>query len=164
MRHGIELRDSMVVERPYSITDGRKACELLLSRDIPPPTAIICGNDVLAQGALLECTAKGMEIPRDISVVGFDNLEFAIHSNPPLTTINVPAEEMGANAAGYILGKLSGDEVTMHNSVEVQLILRDSSAPPKDTDPVAGASKPGIRQLHSPGTVPNSGNRQSSGD
>ncbi|MEO1018518.1 MAG: substrate-binding domain-containing protein [Pseudomonadota bacterium] len=131
LRHGVELRDSMVAERAYSISDGRNACELLFSRNNPPPTAIICGNDVLALGALIECTAKGMDIPGDTSVVGFDNLEFATHSNPPLTTIDVPAEQMGADAAGYALGVLSGDEVNMHNSVEVQMILRNSSAPPK---------------------------------
>ncbi len=143
--HGITLRDSMIVERPYSISDGRKACRLLLSRDIPPPTAIICGNDVLALGALIECTARGMEVPGDISVAGFDNLEFAMHSNPPLTTINVPAEEMGVNAAGYILGELNGDEVALHTSVEVQLILRNSSAPPKNHDPVPDAKGPDIQ-------------------
>ena len=73
----------MVAESPYSISNGRRACALLLSRENPPPTAMICGNDVLALGALIECTAKGMEIPGDISVVGFDNLEYAMHSNPP---------------------------------------------------------------------------------
>ncbi len=130
-KHGIDLPDSMVAESPYSIASGRRACALLLSRDGAQPTAIICGNDVLALGALIECTAKGMEIPGDISVVGFDNLEYAMHSNPPLTTIDVPAEEMGADAADYILGKLSGSEVATHVSVEVQLILRNSSAPPK---------------------------------
>ena len=151
LRHGIELRNSMVAERPYSISDGRKACELLLSRNIPPPTAIICGNDVLALGALLECTATGMEVPGDISVVGFDNLEFAMHSNPPLTTINVPAEEMGASAANHILGELSGDEGTRHTSVEVQLILRNSSAPPQG--PVSGTNRRSKSQLPSPATI-----------
>ncbi|MDE0113451.1 MAG: substrate-binding domain-containing protein, partial [Albidovulum sp.] len=131
LRQGIELPDSMVAERPYSISNGRRACALLLSRGNPRPTAIICGNDVLALGALIECAAKGMEIPGDISVVGFDNLEYAAHSNPPLTTVDVPAEEMGADAAGYILGKLNGNEVATHVFVEVQLILRNSSAPPK---------------------------------
>ena len=130
-RHGIELPDSMVAECPYSISNGRRACALLLSRENPPPTAVICGNDVLALGALIECTAKGMAIPGDISVVGFDNLEYATHSNPPLTTVDVPAEAMGADAAGYILGKLGGSEVAKHMLVEVQLILRNSSAPPK---------------------------------
>ncbi len=135
LKHGIRLDESMVVECPYSISDGRRACKLLLSRDMPPPTAIIGGNDVLALGALIECTAMGMTVPDDISVAGFDNLEFAMHANPPLTTISVPAEEMGVAAASYILGELNGDEVAMHNSVEVQLILRHSSAPPKAADP-----------------------------
>lgn len=129
-QHGVVLSDKMIEERTYSISAGRKACALLLSRNDPRPTAIICGNDVLAMGALIECNAQGLDVPNDVSVVGFDNLELSVHSNPPLTTIDVPAEEMGASAADYILGKLSGFDVTPHTSVEVQLILRNSSAPP----------------------------------
>lgn len=129
-RHNVTLDDRMVIESPYSISDGKKACALLLSRDASRPTAIICGNDILALGALVECEARGLAVPGDISIVGFDNIEFATHSNPPLTTIDVPAGDMGIAAADYILGKLGGDEVAMHNSVEVKLILRSSSAPP----------------------------------
>lgn len=132
MRNSIELTESMIVESPYSISDGRKACALHLLRENPRPTAIICGNDVLALGALIECQTRGLDVPSDISVVGFDNLEFSMHSNPPLTTIDIPAEEMGSNAAKYILEKLSGTEVPRHNPVDIQLILRDSSAPPKN--------------------------------
>lgn len=130
-RSGIQLLPSMIVECPYSISDGRKACAQFLSRKSPRPTAIICGNDVLALGALIECGARGLGVPSDISVVGFDNLEISVHSNPPLTTIDVPAEEMGADAAEYVLKKLNGVDVPRHNPVDVQLILRDSSAPPK---------------------------------
>ena len=121
----------MVAERPYSIEEGRKACALILSRDRPPATAIICGNDILALGALIECTSRGMDVPGDISIVGFDNIEFSSHFHPSLTTIDVPAEEMGKNAAAYILGRLNGEDVVPHNSVEVQMILRNSTAPPK---------------------------------
>lgn len=131
LNHGIELHDSMLVEQPYSISDGRKGCALLLSRDGPQPTAMICGNDVLAIGALLECAESGLSVPGDISIVGFDNLEFAMHANPPLTTIEVPAEDMGMGAASYLLSKLMGNEVPLHHSVDVQLILRNSTAPPK---------------------------------
>ncbi len=130
LRNSIDLRESMIAECPYSISDGRKACALLLSRNDPEPTAIVCGNDVLALGALVECNARGFKVPDDISIVGFDNLEFSMHSNPPLTTIDVPAEEMGIAAAAYILGNLSGETVSPHNPVEVELILRGSSAPP----------------------------------
>ncbi len=128
-RHSIELPDAMVAESAYSIYDGRKACALLLSRNDPPPTAIVCGNDILALGALAECQARGLRVPQEVSVVGFDNIEFSAHASPPLTTIDVPAEEMGKSAASFVLGRLGGDDVTLHNPVEVELILRGSSAP-----------------------------------
>jgi LacI family transcriptional regulator len=129
LKHGIELPDAMVAESPYSINDGRKACARLLSRNHPRPTAIICGNDILALGALAECQARGLKVPDAVSVVGFDNLEFSMHSNPPLTTVDVPAEEMGFLAASHILGSLSGEAVSLHTPVEVEIILRRSSAP-----------------------------------
>lgn len=137
-RHGIDLPRSLVTESPYAISEGRRACALLLSRSAPRPTAIICGNDVLAQGALVECQAHGLQVPGDISIVGFDNLEFSMHSNPPLTTIDVPAEEMGIAAADYIFGVLEGETMSRHNPVNVELILRTSSAPAPPCDSDAG--------------------------
>lgn len=131
LRNGIELPASMIVECPYSISDGRTACAQLLSRENPRPTAVICGNDVLALGALIECNARGLDVPGDISIVGFDNLELSMHSTPPITTIDIPAEEMGTNAARYVLETLRGNDAPRHNPVDVQLILRESSAPPK---------------------------------
>lgn len=128
-RHAIDLPNSMVTECPYSISDGRMGCALLLSRNETKPTAIVCGNDILALGALAECHAHGLTVPDDISIVGFDNLEISVHSNPPLTTIDVPAEDMGRAAADFILGSLGGKAVSIHNPVKVELILRQSSAP-----------------------------------
>lgn len=130
-RSDIKLPDSMIVECPYTISDGRAACAQLLSRGSTLPTAMICGNDVLAFGALIECQSRGLEVPRDISIVGFDNLEFSQHSNPTLTTIDVPAQAMGSNAARYLLERLRDHDTPRHNSVECQLILRDSTAPPR---------------------------------
>lgn len=128
-RHSIQLSDSMISERPYSISEGRSACALLLSRNEPRPTAIVCGNDILALGALVECRVRGIKVPDEISIVGFDNLEFSMHSNPPLTTIDVPAEEMGTTAAECLLRTLNDETVSLHNPVGVELIVRDSSAP-----------------------------------
>lgn len=128
-RHSIQLTDSMISERPYSIAEGRRACALLVSRNEPRPTAIICANDVLALGALVECRVRGIEVPGEISIVGFDNLELSMHSNPPLTTIDVPAEEMGISAADCLLRNFSGETVSLHNPVGVELIVRESSAP-----------------------------------
>ena len=128
-RHGITLPDAMITESTYSIYAGRKACALLLTRNASAPTAIVCGNDILALGAMAECQARGLRVPEEVSVVGFDNIEFSAHANPPLTTIDVPAEDMGKSAASYVLGNLSGDDVALHTPVEVELILRGSSAP-----------------------------------
>lgn len=130
IRHGIELGPERVLECSYSIASGREACAALLARTQPRPTALICGNDVLALGALAECRERGLRIPEDISVVGFDNLELSRHSNPPLTTVDVPTERMGDAAAAYLLDRLDRKEVAPQNSVEVQLILRQTTAPP----------------------------------
>lgn len=126
----IELTDDMIIECPYTISDGRAACAQLMSRRSAHPTALICGNDVLALGALIEIQARGLEVPGDVSVAGFDNLELSRHSNPPLTTIDIPAHEMGSNAAHYVLETLNGRDMPRHNSVDYQLIVRDSTAPP----------------------------------
>lgn len=130
-QRSIACGKSLIVERPYSISDGREACGMLLSQNDPRPTAIICGNDVLACGALAECRARGLKVPDDVSIVGFDNLDICLQSSPPLTTIDVPADEMGRVAASYILGELRSDQVLRHSRIEVELVLRDSSAPPR---------------------------------
>lgn len=130
LKHGIELEPERITERSYSIADGREACAELLSRIHPRPTALICGNDVLALGAIVECRERGLRIPEDVSIVGFDNLELSKHSNPPLTTVNVPTARMGDSAASYILDRLNGKEAAPQNFVEVQLILRHTTAPP----------------------------------
>ncbi|MEZ5824323.1 MAG: substrate-binding domain-containing protein [Geminicoccaceae bacterium] len=137
-RHGIELSGPMVEECPYTITDGRNACARLLSRTGTPPTALICGNDILALGALIECRSEGLEIPGDISIAGFDNLEISRHSNPPLTTIDVPAEEMGRAVADHLLKMLGGESATIHESVSVQLIARGSCGPPRKSPDADG--------------------------
>lgn len=90
---------------------------MLLARRKPSRTAIVGGNDVLAVGALVECQSKGLVVPRDISVVGFDNLEFSMHSNPQFTTIEVPVEKMGESAARYILAPSNGEAVAQNNPV-----------------------------------------------
>lgn len=128
-RHDIVLSEVNIIECKYSIAEGRRACARLLSNAEGAPTAIICGNDILALGAIAECQARGIGVPGEISIVGFDNIEFSMHSNPPLTTIDVPAEQMGSTAASYVLRSLNGDAVSLHNPVDVELILRGSSAP-----------------------------------
>ena len=125
---GLELPDSRIVERPYSVVRAREGFRELLSK-AAGLTAVMCGNDVLAFGALLEAQAMGLEVPRDLSVVGFDNLEWASEIVPALTTVRVPTYDMGTATADYLVGRLTGTATARHTKIDVDLILRGSTGP-----------------------------------
>ncbi len=94
------------------------------------PTAIVCGNDVLAFGALLEAQRLGIAVPGEVSIVGFDDLELASHLQPALTTVHVPAEAMWRRAAERTLALLRGDAPPREVEIEVTLVVRGSTGPP----------------------------------
>jgi LacI family transcriptional regulator len=128
-RRGVPLRPDRLVERPYQVGDGRSAFRMLMA--LPePPTAIICGNDVLAFGAVLEALAAGIDVPGRVSVTGFDDLDLASHIQPPLTTMRVPSSEMGTQAADYLLARLAGTAVPDFIELDAELIVRATTAPP----------------------------------
>lgn len=124
---GVAFPHELLIERPYKIAEGQFALRTLLAAK-PRPTAVICGNDQLAFGALIECTRQGIDVPRELSVVGFDDLEFASQIVPSLTTVRVPAEEIGARAAEMLLSRIAGTTSPRHVEIEVSLVVRDSSS------------------------------------
>jgi len=128
--HGLQLDASWFTERPYRVADGRTAMRSLIGAP-KRPTAVICGNDQLALGALIEAQAQGLSVPRDISIAGFNDLEFAAHTNPPLTTVKIPAEDIGAEAAKLLLRSI--DEKTVPASIELPytIMQRGSTASPQ---------------------------------
>jgi LacI family transcriptional regulator len=91
---------------------------------------VVCGNDVLAIGALAECHAQGLVVPRDISVTGFDDLEMAAVVTPALTTVHFPTAELGMLAGQHLLARLAGKSVEQQTELPVELIVRASTAPP----------------------------------
>jgi len=125
---GLTLDPKHLIEKPYGIEHGREAMRDLL-RQNPAPSAIIGGNDLLALGALLECQAQGLNVPKDISIAGFDDIDLAGHISPALTTMRVPTATMGRQAADYLLQRLSGDQATCEKTLDVELIVRASTAP-----------------------------------
>lgn len=128
-QHGIALLPGYVVERPYTIADGRSALRMLLT--LPdPPTAVVCGNDILAFGAIYECAARGIAVPDAISIGGFDDFELSSHIVPSLTTMRVPAVDIGHAAADYLVARLAGKPTPRHIALDCELIVRDSTAPP----------------------------------
>lgn len=127
-RHGARIDPNAIIERPYSIPSGREALRMLQSMT-QRPTAIVCGNDVLALGAVIEAHAMGLAIPDDLSIVGFDNLDFTAHITPPLTTMDVPAKEMGEGAARFLLDTLKGRATARKIRLDPRLIARRTTAP-----------------------------------
>ncbi len=131
-RRGLRLDDDRLVEEPYGVGAGRDGLRAVLAG--PPeqrPTAVICGNDLLAFGAIFEAASMGLDVPRDLSVVGFDDAELSSHIPPGLTTMHVPSGEMGALAADYLVNRIEGKPARHRTRVEVRLVVRGSTAPPR---------------------------------
>jgi LacI family transcriptional regulator len=126
----LSLPATRLVERRYDLAAAREGVRRLLDAD-PAPTAVICGNDVLAFGALLEAQRLGLAVPQQLSIVGFDDLELASHIQPALTTVHVPAEEMWRCAADRVIAWMQGqDDVPRETEIEVRLVVRGSTSPP----------------------------------
>ncbi|MGI9384357.1 MAG: LacI family DNA-binding transcriptional regulator [Methyloligellaceae bacterium] len=131
--HGLELPASLLLERKYGIAEGRHALRALMEAE-PRPTAIVCGNDVLAYGALFACADLGIVVPDDVSITGFDDLPLTAQLRPALSTIHVPSREMGRRAAEYLLEKLASRPVSHATELAAELVVRDTtSSPPAAT-------------------------------
>jgi LacI family transcriptional regulator len=127
--HSIALPPERVIERPYSLAAGRTAMQALLKL-APRPTAVVCANDVLAMGAVIECRAQGVEVPAAMSITGFDDMEAASILVPALTTVRIPMRELGEAAARQVLARLDGEAGARVTELAVDLIVRGTTAPP----------------------------------
>lgn len=127
---GLAIRPHHFVEvSEWNITDGRRAfAEIIRSQSMP--TALMCTNDYLAAGVLIEARLKGIGVPDMLSVVGFDDIELARHGEPPLTTVRVPDRDMGIATAKYVLDELDGKQPHLPGPLQAEFILRESTAPP----------------------------------
>ena len=93
-----------------------------------PPTAIFCYNDVTALGAIRAAHAVGLRVPRDLSIVGFDDIDLAPYFEPPLTTVAQPKRQMGEKAVHMVLELLAGNAVE-DCVLPSRLIVRGSTMP-----------------------------------
>jgi len=129
IEHHIPVKDEYIVQGNYDMESGYRGLEKLLALD-HPPTAIFCSNDDMAIGALNAAFAKGLVVPNDISIVGFDDIEFARYTNPSLTTVKRPIEKISSLGAQRILKMLEKEknkEVAGEKIyVETELVIRGS--------------------------------------
>jgi LacI family transcriptional regulator len=123
----IELRlDSMSASNAYEVTRKKIDSEIDF-------TGMVCGNDLIALGAIRALREKNIAVPEDISVIGYDDIDFAVSANVPLTSISQPAYELGFAAAELIISECENPERHVHQRIEFQprLIVRSSTAPTK---------------------------------
>ena len=117
--------DLRVIETDYSIEAGETAAGQLLDTT-DRPTAIMCGNDVLALGALREARRRGLSVPDNLSVTGFDDIEVAQLADPALATVHVPHRRMGHEAARIILAAIDGSKPVESVALDAAVVIRDS--------------------------------------
>jgi LacI family transcriptional regulator len=123
------LKLTKLVEKPFTLAAGRAGLGAVLDA-APRPTAVICGNDVLAIGAIAEAHARGLRLPQELSVTGFDDMEIASLVTPALTTVHFPTQELGSRAAAHLLARLAGVDVPQQTELPVKLVVRESTAAP----------------------------------
>jgi LacI family transcriptional regulator len=125
---GLPVRPELVHAGDFSHEAGERVMAVLLG--LPgPPTAVFAGNDQQALGAYQAARERGLRIPDDISVIGFDDLPAARWTNPPLTTIRQPIAEMAAQATRMLLRYLeTGSFGIQRVELATDLVIRSSTA------------------------------------
>ncbi|MEP2891811.1 LacI family DNA-binding transcriptional regulator [Tateyamaria sp.] len=127
--HGLDGGAMPVVQTSYGTENGAAAFEQLMQAN-PRPTAVMCGNDVLAVGAMRRAREMGLDVPRDVSITGFDDIELARVVTPPLTTVHVPHREMGRRAAKELVQMLENGSKGPVIELQSTLQMRGSLAAP----------------------------------
>ena len=114
-----------VFQGDFTRSSGEQAAQIF-SKLPEPPTAVLAANDLMALGMMKKLKLLGMNVPRDLSIMGFDNALAAEFSEPGLTTVGQQAGLMGAGAVDYVVGKLEASPVQLELLVPPELIIRDS--------------------------------------
>lgn len=129
-KHNIPFDRDLMYKREPVFTEGKEAMRSILSLE-HPPTAVFAASDTLAIGAIAAAWQQGLRVPQDISIAGFDDNEFSAYCEPSLTTVRVPAREMGSRAMTYLFELINGDPHQVRQyTLPTDLIIRKSCAEP----------------------------------
>ncbi|MFY4775800.1 LacI family DNA-binding transcriptional regulator [Metabacillus sp. RGM 3146] len=127
-KHDIAANSKWILDGKFDEKKAEKAVSSLLSSS-PEITAIFCASDVMAIGAIKACQNQGLSVPKDISIVGYDDILLASYVTPSLTTVGQKVFDMGYEAADLLIEILEGEAKQNYRMLETQLIQRESSAP-----------------------------------
>jgi DNA-binding LacI/PurR family transcriptional regulator len=123
---GIPIRSEWFRRAAPSVQGGEQAARALVAL-AERPSALFCANDLMAIGAMKACTARGLNVPRDLSIVGCDDIEIARLVHPELTTVAVPARELGARAARMLIRGLDKQRERTPRPLPVRLVERGTT-------------------------------------
>lgn len=127
---GLTVPAAWLVEQPFSYEGGRMAIRELWAQ-ADKPTALMCGTDLQAMGALHECRVQGIAVPEEISIIGFDGIDEAEMMQPALTTVCIPAHEIGERAARRIVSMIEGRPLPPLPALKGEIVERASLGPPR---------------------------------
>jgi len=125
-KHDIKPDSNLIYECEFDLIESRSAMSRMIGNR-KRPTAVFCANDIQAIGAIDACRQVGLRVPEDISIIGFDDLPIARCTTPQLTTVRVPAYEMGERAADALMNFMRNKGTIVPFELPTQLVLRDST-------------------------------------
>lgn len=128
---GIALLPTFMPEGGYSVKSGYERALQLLSLPVEQrPSALFCGSDKIALGVLQAARELGVSVPKELSVIGFDDVRDAVSAEPSLTTVRQPIVDIGKRAAEILIAQIKDNgEASQKENLPTQLIIRDSTAP-----------------------------------
>ncbi|APE45605.1 transcriptional regulator (plasmid) [Sulfitobacter alexandrii] len=128
---GVTVPDAWRGQTLYSVSRSKAVCGEILSGD-ERPTALLCGNDIIAYGAVYAAIRLGLSIPGDLSIIGIGDFTGSADMEPALTTVRIPARTIGTTAARHLVKAIADREGTglVRERLDLELIMRDTTAPP----------------------------------
>ncbi|MBE7558379.1 GntR family transcriptional regulator [bacterium] len=131
-KNRVAIEPDHILRGDYMMQDGFR-CMMALLDERPRPTAVFCASDMMAMGALNAARALSVEVPGQLSLVGFDDCRLVAHAYPPLTTVRVDMQRLGATAVEMVARRLDGDVGPCQTQViATELVERASCAPPRE--------------------------------
>lgn len=124
---GLEIRSDQIFKCPYAIGDAKQLAREILQDN--PPTAIVCGNDIISHGVVFACQSLGMNVPNDVSIVGIGDFRGSAHMEPGLTTVRLPARQIGKYSADAIvaMNETGSKPTPFHQKIELSFMDRAST-------------------------------------
>ena len=131
--NGLKMNKKLVFRGDYSFESGAKGADYFLSLK-NPPTAIMCANDAMAIALIRQAVQRGINVPDDLSVIGFDDIPVASQISPALTTLAAPIDRMTEVAYNMLINLINGEKPeSRHIALPAELVIRDSCAEIKNT-------------------------------